>query len=119
LGNPGLKINKKHDERSHYVIENKRWQYETKLRMKPKRAQIECEMRALNAQLEFFDAARIPADGRPGGMRQGSGRAGRGRARKYKNRGNEAKKYLKTKEVTILNAANCAHFGRQIAPIEC
>jgi len=79
-----LKINKKCDERSHYIIENKRWQIETKLRMEPKRTQIGCEVRALSAQVEIFDAARIPADGRPGGMRQGSGRAGRGHARKYK-----------------------------------
>jgi hypothetical protein len=30
------------------------------------------------------------------------------RAREYRNRGNEARKYLKTKEVTFLNAANQA-----------
>jgi hypothetical protein len=34
-----------------------------------------------------------------------------------KNRGNEAEKYLKTKEVTILNAANFALFARRLTPI--
>jgi len=74
-------------------------------------------MRALNAQFEFFDAAHVPTD--ESGMRQGSTWADRGCARRYKNRGNEAKKWLKTKEVTILNAANCAHFRCQFAHIEC
>ncbi|MGC9996289.1 MAG: hypothetical protein ABSE79_13285 [Terriglobia bacterium] len=36
---------------------------------------------------------------------------------KYKNRGNEAKKYLKTKEVTFLKAANYARFERIFAQI--
>jgi hypothetical protein len=31
------------------------------------------------------------------------------------NSGNEAKKYLKTKEVTFLNAANYAHLARELA----
>jgi hypothetical protein len=35
---------------------------------------------------------------------------------KMKNSGNEAKKYLKTKEVTVLNAANLACFARKLAP---
>jgi hypothetical protein len=33
------------------------------------------------------------------------------------NSGNEAKKYLKTKEVTILNDANYARFARNLAAI--
>jgi hypothetical protein len=37
--------------------------------------------------------------------------------RKMENSGNEAKKYLKTKEVTILNAANFALFARRLTPI--
>jgi hypothetical protein len=37
--------------------------------------------------------------------------------RKMKNSGNEAKKYLKTKAVTFLNAANYARFARNSAQI--
>ena len=34
------------------------------------------------------------------------------------NSGNEAKKYLKTKDITFLDAAIYAHFKRELAPIE-
>jgi hypothetical protein len=34
---------------------------------------------------------------------------------KMKNSGNEAKKYLKTKENAFLNDANCARFARRFA----
>jgi hypothetical protein len=34
------------------------------------------------------------------------------------NSGNEAKKYLKTKGITFLDAAIYAHFKRELAPIE-
>jgi hypothetical protein len=33
------------------------------------------------------------------------------------NRGNEAKKYLKTKHITFLNAADYARFAHQLAQI--
>jgi hypothetical protein len=33
-------------------------------------------------------------------------------ARKYENRGNEAKEYLKTKDITFSNVANSARFVR-------
>jgi hypothetical protein len=36
---------------------------------------------------------------------------------KMKNSGNEAKKYLKTKEDHFFNAANYARFGRKLAQI--
>jgi hypothetical protein len=36
---------------------------------------------------------------------------------KIKNSGNEAKEYLKTKDITFLNAANYAHFVRKFAQI--
>jgi hypothetical protein len=34
-----------------------------------------------------------------------------------RNSGNEAKKYLKTKDITFLNAAILAHFAHRLAPI--
>jgi hypothetical protein len=36
---------------------------------------------------------------------------------KIKNSGNEAKKYLKTKDITFLDAANYARFACQLAQI--
>jgi len=35
-----------------------------------------------------------------------------------KNSGNEAKEYLKTKDIAFLNAANYARFARKLAQIE-
>jgi len=75
-------------------------------------------MRALNAQFELFDTSYVPVGNWNGGMQQGSKLAGRESARKYKNSGNEAKKWLKTKGITFFDAANCAHFTRKFAPIE-
>jgi len=51
------------------------------------------------------------------GKRQGLRVPGKSRMlRKMKNRGNEAKGYLKTKDITFLNAANWARFARKLAP---
>jgi hypothetical protein len=36
---------------------------------------------------------------------------------KMKNSGNEAKKYVKTKDMTFLNGANYARFARNLAQI--
>ena len=83
-----------------------------------KRTPIECEMRALNAQFKLFDTAHALAGDRNGGTPQGSKLPGRGSALKYKNSGNEAKKYLKTNDINFFVAANCAHFTRKSAQIE-
>jgi hypothetical protein len=83
-----------------------------------KRTPIECEMRALNAHFKLFDNAHAPAGDWNGGTPQGSKLPGRGSAQKYKNSGNEAKKYLKTNDITFFVAANCAHFTRKSAQIE-
>jgi hypothetical protein len=78
-------------------------------------------MRALNAKIELSNAVRVFAHERNRGNAAGfevdrlreTGRS----ARRYENRGNEAKEYLKTKDITFLNAANCARFARKSAQI--
>ncbi len=75
-------------------------------------------MGALNAEFELFGATRVLAEVRGAGMRQGSKLPGWGSAPKYKNSGNEAKKYLKTNDINFFVAANCAHFTRKSAQIE-
>ena len=40
----------------------------------------------------------------------------RSASRKMKNSGNEAKEYLKTKEITFFNDANYARFARNLTP---
>jgi hypothetical protein len=77
-------------------------------------------MRAINAQFELFDAAHVPAG-------SGAGECGRGgsclvggmtrREREYKNSGNEAKKYLKTKDITFSHGADYVRFARRLTPI--
>jgi hypothetical protein len=66
-------------------------------------------MRALNAQFELFDAANVLARvlrGNAAGLEVARLAQMRSLRGKYKNRGNEARKYMKTKEVTFLDAAN-------------
>jgi len=78
-------------------------------------------MHALNPSFELFDIAHVPAGDWNGERRQGSKLSELGdvprTARKYKNSGNEAKKYLKTKEVTIAIVANYARFAHKLAAI--
>ncbi len=78
-------------------------------------------MRPLDAQFELFGTAHVQA-----GDWERENAAGfdfvrlaeiRRRGGKYKNSGNEARKYLKTKYITLLIDANCAHFGRRFAQI--
>jgi hypothetical protein len=75
-------------------------------------------MCALNATFELFDTAQLPAAARNGTMQQGSKLPGRGKPNgKYKNSGNKAKEYLKTKDITFFDAAYFASFVRRSAPI--
>jgi hypothetical protein len=79
-------------------------------------------MRALNTEFELFDATRVPAGVWDAGVRPDSRlprwRRSGGAREKYKNSGNEAKKYLKTKDITILSGADYARFRRQLAQIK-
>ena len=73
-------------------------------------------MRALNTEFELFGASRVPVGVRTAGVcgRVGDCLAGEDRQarEKCKNSGNEAKKYLKTKDITFLSVAICASFAR-------
>jgi hypothetical protein len=108
-------------ERSHYITENKEGHVETK----PKRTQneltFEHKMRALNTLFELFGAAHVPVGHSDPDVRRRSklpewGES-RGIARENKNRGNEAREYLKTKDITFSNAANYARLGRNFTAI--
>jgi len=62
-------------------------------------------MRALNATFELFDSAHLQAVAWSGRVEQDSKLPGRGKPRgsqkEYKNSGNKAKEYLKTKDMTF------------------
>ena len=68
-------------------------------------------MRALDTQFELFDTLHLPTGDWNRGKQQGSKLLGQGSARKYKNSGNEAKKYLKTNDITffMLQIARILH----------
>ena len=78
-------------------------------------------MRALNAEFELFDAPHVPAEK----LERGNAarfdivrlRAVWRSGRKHENRGNEAKEYLKTKDITFLSSANDACLACRFARI--
>jgi hypothetical protein len=89
-----------------------------------KRTQIEpqlsAEMRTLRAKFEFSSTSQVLAE-----ALNGKGGCGRHRpvgdiqrtAREYENRGNEAKEYLKTKDITFSDDAKYARFVPEFAAI--
>jgi hypothetical protein len=78
-------------------------------------------MRETEPKFQLFDIAHVRAGDWIIGHVAGTGiaRLGetRGTAREYKNSGNKAKKWLKTKDITFLNAANFGLFVCKSAPI--
>ena len=78
-------------------------------------------MRAFNAQFEHFNVAHVSGWGLGRRNASGFGTARlvetRRRRMKCKNSGNEAKEYLKTKDIVFLNATNYAHFACRFAQI--
>jgi hypothetical protein len=78
-------------------------------------------MREIEPKFELFDIAHVRAGNRIVGDVAGTEIAllaeTRGTAREYKNSGNKAKKWLKTKHITFLNAANDARFACKLAQI--
>ena len=83
--------------------------------------QLSAEMDALKAELQLCNNLHVLAPASVGERaRSGNSweREIQRTARKHENRGNEAKKCLKTKDLTIFNGANSAHFARNLSAIE-
>jgi len=78
-------------------------------------------MRTLNVDFDLPNATRALAAAKHEGNSPGFEIVRLGEiqrsARKHKNGGNEARKLLKTKDVTILDGANCACFALRFEPI--
>jgi hypothetical protein len=78
-------------------------------------------MRETEPKFELIDIARVPAGDWIVGDAAGFEIVRTGGiwriARKHNNSGNEAKKYLKTKEITFLKAATYARFVHRLRAI--
>ena len=82
--------------------------------------QLNAEMGASCVEFELSETSHVLTKAANGKRERGRNRPGGGierNARKYENRGNEAKEYLKTKDITFSNAANYARFMREFAAI--
>jgi len=83
--------------------------------------QLSAQIREIEPKFELFDNARVGAGNwivvDVAGTEIPRMGETRGTAREYKNRGNKAKKLLKTKDITFLKGANDARFARQLAQI--
>ena len=78
-------------------------------------------MRAIEPKFELFDIARVGSGNWIVADVAGTEIAGlgetRGSAREFRNTGNKAKKWLKTKHITFLKGANQGPLARQSAQI--
>ena len=82
--------------------------------------QLSAKMRALRVRFEFSSTAQALAEAANGKDGRGRNRPAGGTqrtAREYENRGNEAKEYLKTKDITFLKVADFARFVRKLRAI--
>jgi hypothetical protein len=104
------------------LLKTKNGVCKTKLRRTPNEPQLSAEVRALRIEFEFSGSSQVLSQASNGKDDRGRNRPRGGiqrTARKHKNSGNEAKKYLKIKDITFYSAANYAHFTRQSAQTEC
>jgi hypothetical protein len=114
-GKPGLKETKNITTEASMSLKTKEGMFETKLKRTQNELLLSAEMRAFRTEFELSATSHALTKAANGKRDQGRNRPG-GRiqrtARKRENRGNEAKEYLKTKDITFFNAANYARFVR-------
>jgi hypothetical protein len=93
---------------------------ETNSKRTPTEPQLGAEMRAFRIEIEFSNTSQVLAEASNGKEVESRNRpvgAIQRTAREYENRGNEAKKCLKTKHITFFEAANFAPLGCTFAVI--
>ena len=119
-GKAGLKDTKNITIEANISLKTKEGMFETKLKRTQNGPQLSAEMREPRVKFELSDTSYVLAGTSNRIIGRGQHRPGRGiqrTARKYENRGNEAKEYLKTKDITFFNGANHARFVRELAAI--
>jgi len=98
------------------VLENKGRGLENELKTNSKRTHFECRMRALNAEFELFNAARVLAEDQRGGTRNCTTGGSREARKNTKIVGTNSIKYLKKNYIPLLNTVNCARFWHKSTP---
>jgi hypothetical protein len=102
------------------LLKTKEGHPETKLKRAPNEPQLSVEMRALRVEFELCNSLHVltrASIGERDRFEIAREREIQTTPRNYENRGNEAKKCLKTKEVTFFNAAIFAHYPHNLAAI--
>jgi hypothetical protein len=119
-GKAGVRNNKKNTTEASMLLKTKEGVCKTKLKRTQIEPQLSAEMRALRVEFDFSDTLQVLAEASNGkddcGRSHPVGGIQRA-AREYENRGNEAKKLLKTQDITVLNGANFALFACKFAQI--
>ena len=93
---------------------------QNELKRSPNEPQLSAEMRALRVEFEFSNTLQVLAEASSGKDDRGRNRPVGGiqrTAREYENRGNKAREYLKTKDITFLKVANIARSVRKLTAI--
>jgi len=101
-------------------VKTKEGTSETRLKQPQNEPQLSVEMSALKAEYELCNELRVLAGAtivEYGGSESARKRVIQSAAGNYKNRGNEAKEYLKTKDITFMNGTNLVRFTRKLARI--
>jgi len=94
--------------------------FETKLKRTQNEPHLRAEMRTFRTEFELFHTTPVLVAASNGEDEWGRDRPAVGiqrTSRNCENRGNEAKKCLKTKDITFSNAANCMRFPHQFTAI--
>jgi len=119
-GKTGHETTERNTTEASILLKTKEGTSKTKLKPTQNVPQLSAEMRAWRVELEFYDTSGAWAGAWNGGAARARYRSGGGIprvAKNYENRGNEAKNYLKTKDITFSSAANYARLARKLAPI--
>jgi hypothetical protein len=112
--------NKKNTNEASMLLKTQEGMCKTNSKRTQNEPQLSAETRALRAEFELSSASQVLAGASTGEDDRGRNRLVGGiqrTTRKYENRGNEAKKCLKTKDITFLKVANLACFVRKLTAI--
>jgi hypothetical protein len=119
-GKTGFRNNKNNTIEASMLLKTNECVCKTKLKRTQIEPQLSAEMHAIRVKFELSSTSQVLAEASNGKEIGGRNRPVGGikrTAREYENRGNEAKKCLKTKDITFLKVANFACFVRKLTAI--